>query len=75
MLVAGIGVSRIVAQIGAIQVIATLDAAAGGYQVVEARQLVKAEAERQAQFAQVAVGAGNFDGVWGHARERVGSPR
>jgi len=43
------------------EVIAALDAATGRHQVVQSGQFLDAEAERQTQLAQVAIGTGRLD--------------
>ena len=55
------GVDRVETFAGAVKMVAAPDAAAGRDQVVEALQFVNAQAEGQAQLAQVAVGTGRLD--------------
>ena len=46
--------------------LASLDAAAHGHQIVEAVEVMLAQAHGHAQLAQVAIGAGDFDGLGIH---------
>ena len=45
-----------------------LDFAPGGYHVVNALDLCFGQAQRHTKLAQIAVGAGDFDGVWIHGK-------
>ena len=44
----------------------TFDFAAGCHNVINALQLLLTQADRHAEFAQIAVGTGYFDGWWSH---------
>jgi hypothetical protein len=48
------------------QGVTPLDLAADSHQIVEAVEVMVAQAHGHAQLAQVAIGAGDFDGLWIH---------
>ena len=53
----------------------TLDLAPCGHDVINAFELIVIEAQWHAKLSQITVGAGDFDGLWGHVGRHVSSIR